>query len=91
MSCVQLKISGLVQGVGFRYYTVSCARQLGLSGWVLNLPDGRVEAEIVGEKDKIEELIAQVEVGPAGSRVTGVDCRWQTVEPHYNSFTVRYF
>lgn len=91
MSCVHMKISGLVQGGGFRYYTVSCARQLGLSGWVLNLPDGRVEAEIVGEKDKIEELIAQIEIGPTGSQVTGVDCRWRPDEPQYNSFTVRYF
>lgn len=91
MSCVHLLISGLVQGVSFRYFTVSCARELELTGWVRNLPDGRVEAEIVGEKDKIDELIAQVKIGPAGSHVTAVDSQWRTEEPRYNSFTVTYF
>ena len=48
---------GRVQGVGFRYYAVNKANQLGLTGWVKNLPDGTVELEVQGEKPLIDQLI----------------------------------
>lgn len=48
---------GSVQGVGFRYYSVNKARQLGLTGWVRNLYDGTVEMEVQGEEQAIDELI----------------------------------
>lgn len=48
---------GRVQGVGFRYYAVNKANQLGLTGWVKNLPDGTVEMEVQGEKPFIDQLI----------------------------------
>ncbi len=48
---------GRVQGVGFRYYAVNKANQLGLTGWVRNLPDGTVEMEVQGEEPLIDELI----------------------------------
>ena len=48
---------GRVQGVGFRYYAVNKANQLGLTGWVKNLPDGTVEMEVQGEEPLIEQLI----------------------------------
>lgn len=48
---------GRVQGVGFRYYAVNKAHQLGLTGWVKNLPDGTVEMEVQGEKPLIDQLI----------------------------------
>lgn len=52
---------GRVQGVGFRYYSVNKARQLGLTGWVRNLYDGSVEMEVQGEESKIDELILFLE------------------------------
>lgn len=52
---------GRVQGVGFRYYSVNKARQLGLTGWVKNLYDGSVEMEVQGEESKIDELILFME------------------------------
>ncbi len=52
---------GRVQGVGFRYYAVNKARQLGLTGWVKNLYDGSVEMEVQGEEPKIDELILFLE------------------------------
>ncbi len=52
---------GRVQGVGFRYYSVNKARQLGLTGWVKNLCDGSVEMEVQGEEPKIDELILFLE------------------------------
>mgnify|MGYP000910705619 FL=1 len=48
---------GRVQGVGFRYYSVNKARQLGLTGWVRNLYDGSVEMEVQGPEQFIDELI----------------------------------
>ncbi|MFR4318767.1 acylphosphatase [Eubacterium sp.] len=48
---------GRVQGVGFRYYSVNKARQLGLTGWVRNLYDGSVEMEVQGPERFIDELI----------------------------------
>ncbi len=48
---------GRVQGVGFRYYAVNKANQLGLTGWVKNLPDGTVEMEVQGEEPFIDQLI----------------------------------
>ena len=48
---------GRVQGVGFRYYAVNKANQLGLTGWVRNLPDGTVKMEVQGNEPSIDELI----------------------------------
>ena len=63
-------ISGLVQGVFYRAWTQRTAQSLGLSGWVKNLPDGRVEAVFVGEKDKVERMI---ELCYQGSPVSSVE------------------
>lgn len=52
-----LRFYGRVQGVGFRYYAVNKANQLGLTGWVKNLPDGSVEMEAQGAEAAIDELI----------------------------------
>jgi acylphosphatase len=91
MSSARLLISGVVQGVCFRYYTVSSANDLKIRGWVRNLPDGRVEAEVVGEKGLIIDLIQQLKIGPPGSRVTGIDVRWLPEDPSHKSFIVKYF
>lgn len=50
-------VTGRVQGVGFRYSTVDTASQLGLTGWVRNLPDGRVEAVFEGVRDIVEDMV----------------------------------
>ncbi len=57
MKQVRLFISGYVQGIGYRQFVKANATRLGLSGWVRNLSDGRVEALIQGDKKKIEEMI----------------------------------
>ena len=53
----KIRKHGRVQGVGFRYYAVNKANQLGLTGWVRNLPDGTVEMEVQGNEPSIDELI----------------------------------
>lgn len=53
--------SGRVQGVGFRATTAALARQLPISGFVRNLPDGRVELEVQGEADVVHELLSRIQ------------------------------
>jgi acylphosphatase len=68
----QLRISGLVQGVGFRYSMVEEARVLGLSGWVRNRRDGTVEAVVDGPPEAVNAILAWARRGPPGARVTDV-------------------
>ncbi|MCT7950412.1 acylphosphatase [Ancylothrix sp. C2] len=67
-----LIISGKVQGVGYRYYTAQQAKQLGITGWVKNLPDGRVEAIFEGNKQAITDMINWCHQGPPAAEVTEV-------------------
>jgi len=69
-------ISGRVQGVFFRVHTRAKARDLGLSGWVCNLPDGRVELVAEGEETKIATLLDWAQVGPPSARVEYVQADW---------------
>jgi acylphosphatase len=68
-------VSGRVQGVWFRESTRERAAALGLSGWVRNRPDGRVEALFEGAEDPVREAIAFVRHGPRQARVTDVDVK----------------
>ncbi|MBI4923228.1 MAG: acylphosphatase [Devosia nanyangense] len=70
---LQVRISGEVQGVGFRAWTEAAARARGLSGWVRNRRDGSVEALISGENAMVEEMLAYFWQGPHASRVTRVE------------------
>ncbi len=68
-------VDGRVQGVGFRYFVLREARALGLSGWVRNLPDGRVEVLAGGEPDAVAALEGRLWEGPPHARVASVDAR----------------
>ena len=65
-------ISGRVQGVGFRWFTREAARREGVTGWVRNLPDGRVEAFVEGEAESVDRMERALRQGPGGARVTDV-------------------
>ena len=65
-------VSGLVQGVGFRYFTQDEAERLHLTGFVRNLRDGRVEVYAIGAPEKLDRLRALLERGPRGAMVRHV-------------------
>ncbi|MBD1837651.1 acylphosphatase [Coleofasciculus sp. FACHB-64] len=73
-------VSGTVQGVGFRFSTLDEAIQLGVSGWVQNLPDGRVEAVFEGSKADVEEVIQWCHKGPPAAVVKAVAVEYETPE-----------
>lgn len=79
MEQAHLFIRGKVQGVFYRQSMRDAARELHLRGWVKNLPNGMVEAEVRGERASIEKLIAWCANGPPRARVDKVDANWLTV------------
>lgn len=83
-------ISGVVQGVGYRFFAVRAARERGVRGWVRNLPDGRVEVLAVGPLEALQVLREDLRRGPRGSRVSGVEeFEEESTEGHVD-FDVRF-
>ena len=83
----RLRIEGLVQGVGFRYFMQRRARSLGVTGWVRNRADGSVEAVVQGSTDTIAAIIALARRGPPSARVT--DVRISDTEGRFEEFDLR--
>jgi len=73
----RIVVSGTVQGVGFRYAARHWAVTLRLSGWVRNLPDGRVEAVVEGEEQALTDFIGRLKQGPSMARVDDLDIDWE--------------
>jgi len=63
---------------------------LGVTGWVRNLPDGRVEAVFEGDKAKVEEMINWAKKGPPGAIVNHLDLTWEEYKGEFNNFEIRY-
>jgi acylphosphatase len=82
-----LRISGSVQGVGFRYSMAEEAGRVGATGWVRNRRDGSVEAVVDGDKDAVEAILAWARRGPPSARVTGV--RIQEIPGSFERFEMR--
>ena len=87
---VRIVVSGLVQGVNFRYFTLKQAQKIGIKGYVCNLPDGSVEAVAEGENWMIDEFSKQLKIGPSVSRVTGIDVQPFETEEEFDGFEIRY-
>lgn len=81
-------VNGHVQGVFFRKSMMDFARTLGVTGWVRNLRDGRVEAVAEGEKAKLEELIEFCHAGPPGARVRDVAVEWSDFRGEFRGFRI---
>ena len=86
---VHIVVEGLVQGVGFRWYTARHAQTLGLQGFVRNLFDGSVEVEAEGDRSLLEELIAVLKVGPRSAHVRNLRIEWLAPEHERKTFEIR--
>ncbi len=73
MVCLRARISGRVQGVGYRYFALNHAKELEVKGWVQNIPGGGVEAVLEGDRKSVGELLNQLKTGPAQALVSGID------------------
>lgn len=85
-----LKISGRVQGVGYRYFTLQNAKSLNIHGWVQNMPDGTVEVLLIGNSGDLQQMIQKLWKGPFSARVEDIkelDVDQNTAQVH--SFRVR--
>ena len=81
-------ITGRVQGVGFRYFVLRNAKQLGLVGWVRNRADGAVETVAEGDKQALERFINKLKTGPSLAWVQHVSTQWQPAEDNLVDFVI---
>jgi acylphosphatase len=82
-------VSGRVQGVGFRFFVDEAARREGVSGWVANLPDGRVEVLAEGDDEAVTRLEHKIRRGPPSSRVGHVAVQPETPSGARKEFEIR--
>lgn len=87
---LHVHISGRVQGVGFRDATWRRASKLGLTGWVRNLPDGRVEAVFQGAKEDLDTILAWCRQGPGLARVDDVEANWEDPGEPFREFQIAF-
>ena len=82
-------MTGLVQGVGFRYFSRREAAGAGLTGWVANRADGSVEVVAEGPRDVLERFAAALRVGPPGASVREMEVLWSPATGSFVEFAVR--
>jgi acylphosphatase len=88
--CAEILVSGRVQGVFYRAFAQQASRRLRLNGFCRNLPDGRVEVIVEGDRKVIETLIEQLRVGPPRGKVEDVQVHWKPTEHRFKDFSIRY-
>jgi acylphosphatase len=88
-AAAEIYVSGRVQGVGYRFFTERVAHELHLSGWSMNLPDGRVMLDIEGDKDEAERFIEELKKGPRMAVVSEVSVAWKPYQGRYKNFSIK--
>lgn len=83
-------VTGIVQGVNFRWFTQRHAANLGLTGYVRNRSDGSVEFVAEGPRAALERLMDLVRVGPASAVVDNVEARWSAATGEFHGFEIRF-
>jgi acylphosphatase len=86
----RLLVSGRVQGVAFRWETQRAANRCGVTGWVRNLPDGRVEAVVEGSRRQVNALADWCRKGPPVARVDSLDIQWEDYRGEFQAFDITY-
>ena len=84
-------VTGIVQGVGFRFTAESIASQLGLTGWVKNLSDGRVEAICEGDEEKLNEFLGKVKNSALKHYIRNIELEWLEASSEFKSFGLRFW
>ena len=90
LASIQAIVYGYVQGVYFRDFVSRRAKQLGLTGYVGNLPGGSVEVTAEGERKQLEQLIDYLKVGPPIAEVEKVVTNWSEYTGNYSGFSINY-
>ncbi len=90
LTTVHIMITGTVQGVGFRYYTRRLASSLGLTGFVKNLASGEVEIEAEGDKQKVQELIHDLQTKDMAEYISDLKLEWSVYENKYHDFSISF-
>lgn len=88
MKQAHIYVSGFVQGVGYRANTKNQARKLSLTGWVKNLPDGRVEAVLQGPQESINKMIKLCKKGSYFAQVKDIAVEWEDLIEVFDEFTI---
>jgi acylphosphatase len=87
---VHLVISGLVQGVGYRWFVMRKAEEYNLKGYVRNLYNGDVEVEVEGYRPMIIDFIKELRIGPRAVHVTDIKIEWREYENQYKNFEIKF-
>jgi len=90
MKRYHLYVSGIVQGVGFRWYSQKIGRKIGVYGWVKNLPDGRVEIVVEGEDEKVERFIKELKEGYLGENIRDIEKIEEEYKGEFKGFEIRF-
>ena len=89
MARLEAGVRGRVQGVGFRYFVISLAMRLGLTGWVSNEQDGSIRCVAEGPRPDLEPLLEALREGPSSAIVEYVSEDWLPYTGHWGSFEIR--
>ena len=87
---VKVTVKGFVQGVGYRFFAVRQANNLGVKGYVKNLLNGDVEAVAECERETIEKFIESLKRGPSFSKVVDVEIEWEDYKGEFKGFDIRF-
>lgn len=90
MKAVSIIVDGIVQGVGYRWFTVDAAVKFGLSGWVRNRSRGDVEVYVEGEEGAIDKFITELRRGPRYGQVDGLDIEVREYTGEFADFRIKH-
>ncbi len=87
---IEVFVEGIVQGVGFRYFTKKVAKELGVKGYVKNLPDGRVFIVAEGEENQLEKFLSNIRRGPPLAIVKKIHVEKKPATGEFEDFVIAY-
>jgi acylphosphatase len=86
----RIRVTGVVQGVGFRYFVRSTAVGLGIGGYVRNRPDGSVEVVAEGDRHAMSAFLGELRVGPRHASIAGADVEWLEPRKDFTGFEYKF-